>query len=46
MIRVYIVATGESMTMTRKAFNKMFGKAEGKEILAGYMSAEVQAYKL
>ena len=37
MIEVTIIETGHTETLTRKEFFKRFGKAEGQEILAGYL---------
>lgn len=35
-IQVTVFETGKTHTMTRPKFFKTFGRAEGKEILAGY----------
>jgi hypothetical protein len=46
MIEVTSTSTGYSERITRAAFNKRFGKAEGKEILAGYLSGEIVAVEI
>lgn len=37
MIEVTFIETGITKTMTRKEFNKTFGKDQAVEILAGYL---------
>jgi hypothetical protein len=37
MIEVTYIDTGITVIMTKKDFNKTFGKDEAKEILAGYL---------
>jgi hypothetical protein len=46
MIEVTVSSTGKTVQMTAREFYKTFGKAEGKEILAGYLSGEITAYRV